>query len=388
MRFAKDRKADTWDDEVCKSIAFFSLKIMQGLSDQGSALKNYFEVILAVPMAIDLFHVLYELSKAVGPHFRRQLKSAKKASQEVIDHPVKEVSETPNSGKKFPFKAPISVRTGIQSPSKGEQKIEHPLVQKAKDDLYLYHERVNGLSRAYHIFGLGDGKKRNSVLVEKEMNALLDQLMKKVMDTNAPQGAIDGIDTAMSAVKIMGATIAWVHAEIEKRVEELKNPPLQELLLEKVIPGLYISSFAEKCPGAGERKRLKSTSKILLKCLKDPKGVWASLSEKDKEVAWSTAKFCSAIFQRSTAVVEGENGRFRLNDHKLQGMDEEELEVQRVLRNFWATRKDESTAAERFFETKHRNLFEELCKTMPPPARPRFRRRASDQREGHPWEQV
>jgi|GEM_PF-1693220 len=42
--------------------------------------------------------------------------------------------------------------------------------------------------------------------------------------------------------------------------------------------------------------------------------------------------------------------------------------------NFFITRPDGTTAAERFFGAAHDDLFELLCARLPPPARPRPRR--------------
>jgi hypothetical protein len=45
-----------------------------------------------------------------------------------------------------------------------------------------------------------------------------------------------------------------------------------------------------------------------------------------------------------------------------------------VVHNFWTRRPDGTTPAQRFFGQKHRDLFEFLLATLPPPKRPAARR--------------
>ena len=64
------------------------------------------------------------------------------------------------------------------------------------------------------------------------------------------------------------------------------------------------------------------------------------------------------MFQRSSANVEGRNGYLSLRSHQLRGLD---LPRKRacftIVHNFFLTRPDGTTAAERFFGQKPRSRF-------------------------------
>ena len=87
------------------------------------------------------------------------------------------------------------------------------------------------------------------------------------------------------------------------------------------------------------------------------------LMEKGKEMA--------ETFQRSSSCVEGRNGMLSLNYHRFHRLNERSLKVLTIMHNFDVRRSDGTTAAERFFEAKHKNLFECLVAHVRIPGRPK-----------------
>ena len=77
------------------------------------------------------------------------------------------------------------------------------------------------------------------------------------------------------------------------------------------------------------------------------------------------------IFQRSSSCVEGRNGVLSLNYHCFHRLNERSLKVLTIIHNFDTRREDGTTAAERFFEAKHENLFESLVTNVRIPGRPK-----------------
>ncbi len=88
--------------------------------------------------------------------------------------------------------------------------------------------------------------------------------------------------------------------------------------------------------------------------------------------AW--AKEWVLKFQRSTSQVEGRNARLDESHHRFRGMGELQIKTQTILHNFWITREDGTTAAERLFKFKPPNLFEWLLSNMPELGDPRQRK--------------
>ena len=64
------------------------------------------------------------------------------------------------------------------------------------------------------------------------------------------------------------------------------------------------------------------------------------------------------VFQRSSSNVEGRNGYLSLRSHQLRGLDlPRKRECFTAIHNFFLTRPDGTTAAERFFGQKPRSMF-------------------------------
>lgn len=77
------------------------------------------------------------------------------------------------------------------------------------------------------------------------------------------------------------------------------------------------------------------------------------------------------VFQRSSSCVEGRNGVLSLLMHRFHNLEEKTLRVLSIVHNFGVQRTDGTTAAERFFESKHSDLFEYLVTNVRIPARPK-----------------
>jgi len=82
-------------------------------------------------------------------------------------------------------------------------------------------------------------------------------------------------------------------------------------------------------------------------------------------------KEMAELFQRSSSCVEGRNGMLSLNYHRFHRLNERTLKTLTIIFNFHVRREDGSTAAEQFFETKHKNLFYSLVKNVKIPGKPR-----------------
>jgi hypothetical protein len=75
-------------------------------------------------------------------------------------------------------------------------------------------------------------------------------------------------------------------------------------------------------------------------------------------------------FQRSSSCVEGRNGALSLNHHRFHRLNARTLKALTIVHNFDVRRSDGTTAAERFFEAKHANLFDSLVANVRIPGRP------------------
>jgi len=83
------------------------------------------------------------------------------------------------------------------------------------------------------------------------------------------------------------------------------------------------------------------------------------------------AEECAQIFQRSSSCVEGRNAQLSLRHHGIHRLSNQCLKAQTIVHNYYTRNRDGTTPAERFFNSKHTDLFEWLLEKMDCPARPR-----------------
>jgi hypothetical protein len=89
-----------------------------------------------------------------------------------------------------------------------------------------------------------------------------------------------------------------------------------------------------------------------------PGGVFSALRPEAQDQFHDEAKRLAAVFQRSSSNVEGRNGYLSLRNHQLRGLAlPRKREGFTTIHNFFLTRPDGTTAAERFFGQKPRSMF-------------------------------
>jgi hypothetical protein len=83
------------------------------------------------------------------------------------------------------------------------------------------------------------------------------------------------------------------------------------------------------------------------------------------------AQTLAEVFQRSSSNVEGRNGYLSLRNHHMQGLDHPRKRAcLTALHNFFLTRADGTTAAERFFGQKPRSMFAAISEAVDIPPAP------------------
>jgi len=99
--------------------------------------------------------------------------------------------------------------------------------------------------------------------------------------------------------------------------------------------------------------------------------VLAELSEVQQSELNQQAKELAEVFQRSSSNVEGRNGYLSLRNHQLRGLDRpRKRECLTTIHNFFLTRADGTTAAERFFGQKPRSMFAAILASVDLPPAP------------------
>src|SRR4029450_7693753 len=89
------------------------------------------------------------------------------------------------------------------------------------------------------------------------------------------------------------------------------------------------------------------------------------LSPETQDQLHDEAKRLATVFQRSSSNVEGRNGYLSLRSHQLRGLDRPRKRACfTAVHNFFLTRPDGTTAAERFFGQKPRSMFMAILESV------------------------
>ena len=100
-------------------------------------------------------------------------------------------------------------------------------------------------------------------------------------------------------------------------------------------------------------------------------GVLSHLSLAEQSQLQAKAAQLAEVFQRSSSNVEGRNGYLSLRHHQLRGLDRPRKRAcLTAIHNFFLTRADGTTAAERFFGQKPRSMFTAILEAVAIPPAP------------------
>jgi hypothetical protein len=123
--------------------------------------------------------------------------------------------------------------------------------------------------------------------------------------------------------------------------------------------------FASRVNTVSDGEPLRELAERLRAPLFEAGGVLSALSPEAQAHLHSEAKRLAAVFQRSSSNVEGRNGYLSLRSHQLRGLDlPRKRECFTTMHNFFLTRPDGTTAAERFFGQKPRSMFAAILESV------------------------
>jgi hypothetical protein len=182
---------------------------------------------------------------------------------------------------------------------------------------------------------------------------------------------LERIEKAERVVPKMQATIAFVSGYVRQQVAQLDlTPPASFAMHAKLIPSYYLDRVAHTRT-VRDGEPLRDLAERLRAPLFEPGGVLSAWSPEAQDQLHDEAKRLAAVFQRSSSNVEGRNGYLSLRNHQLRGLDlPRKRECFTAIHNFFLTRPDGTTAAERFFGQKPRSMFEAILASVELPPAP------------------
>jgi hypothetical protein len=186
------------------------------------------------------------------------------------------------------------------------------------------------------------------------------------------QRCLDRIDKAERVVPKMQATIEFVSGYVRQQVGQLAlTPPVSFAMHARLIPSYYLDRVAQTLT-LGEGQPLRKLAHRLRTSLFEPDGALSQLRPTTQSDLQQRAKELAEVFQRSSSNVEGRNGYLSLRHHQLRGLAlPRKRTCLTTIHNFFLTRSDGTTAAERVFGHKPRSMFAAILDAVDLPPAPR-----------------
>lgn len=338
-QYTEDRKADTWTNALAEATQGLPIEVIQSTSDEGRGLLHHVKKDLGIHHSPDLFHVQHELVKGTS----------------------------------------VALASKVRQAAKAVEKAPTPATQQALEIASQHQEQTSQLIReisaAYHPYDLQTGAARSAESVSQSLQQHFADLEAVAAQASLSENCFDRIKKAKRVVVEMVATLAFFFLTLRARVEALAlTPEVEQALYDHLIPAIYLHLVSEKMEDVRQRQQLQTKSEELLAPLLTPDSPFGSLDQKEKAVIEKVAQECAGLFQRSSSCVEGRNGQLALHHHSLHRLSDRKLTALTGVHNYFVKRADGTTAAERFFGAKPRDLFEWLLDRVDIPGRPAQKR--------------
>jgi hypothetical protein len=321
-----------------------------------------------------LFHVQHELSKAVCAPLATKERAANQAlieAKEQREQAQARLESTDNQldkrGPGRPPKAPMSL-------AHAQQTLE--AASRAPERLAQQHEQVKqsiaAIGQAYHFVDLERGVRRNGQLIASDIRTHIETIRTVAQHENLSQRCLDRIDKAERVVPKMQATIAFVSGYVGQQVNQLDlTLPVSFAMHAKLIPSYYLDRVAQT-QTVSDGEPLRKLARRLRMPLFEPGGAFSKLRPELQRELHQQARELAELFRRSSSNVEGRNGYLSLRNHQLRGLDlARKRDCLTTIHNFFLTRPDGTTAAERFFGQKPRSMFAAILDSVDLPPAPR-----------------
>jgi hypothetical protein len=244
-------------------------------------------------------------------------------------------------------------------------------LKECEKRLALAKKAKKSIGIVYHPYNLKTGKPQTAKTVEAKLEKQFDIIQSVADEACLSENSQKQLEKAHRVFPQLIATISFFWAMVKTLLAKLGlSKELETLIREILIPACYLQMASKKMNGAKRKHKTMALAQALRNQL-DTNDLWQALDKSQREAMEATAQRCAELFQRSSSCVEGRNGYLSLRHHGLHKLSNRKLSVLTTLHNYYITRADGTTAAERFFGKKPRDLFEVLLKKLRYPPRPR-----------------
>jgi hypothetical protein len=370
------RDAATWGRVVETGLAALPVQVIQVSSDEAKGIKAHVKDGLLAHHSPDLMHVQRHLHQATSLPLQAQLKRAEEDETEAYRQGLLLLAEQrawqqsgPHPGRPPDFAARLE-------PVKAQIRTAEAEVSRCRQSQQQVKEAIRGLGDDYHPFDAQTAEAVQPQALLRRLHARLEVVALAADDAGVNEKGQKKIRGVRKLLPRLVATLAWFWLQVRQLLAQKGYGEEEKQLFEgKVLGWVYWQTASKRGRDAKHRQQLRELARRCQDAVEeDP--VWKRMSAQQRQDMLALAAECSGRWVRSSSCVEGRNGVLRLRHHGKQGLSQKALSALTVLHNYWITRADGTTAAERFFGRKPDDLFEWLLERFPPlprPASPRTR---------------
>jgi hypothetical protein len=382
-QYAKQRDAETWNQALKQALEGLPVEVIQSTSDEAKGILAHVRDDLGAHHSPDLFHGQRELCKATSLPLRSQVSQASQAVEQTEKQRQRAQEEfqlflqqPPRPG--FPPDFPKRIAEAKQAEVEARQALE--TANARRDQM---REAIKGISTAYHPYDLANAQVLESAEVERRLEAQFKEIDRVAQEARLSAGSRKRIEKARRLLTSFVATIAFFHLQVKMWISQLAlSPEVESLVVKELIPALYLERVVKKLPSDEQRAKVEAVIAPLLARTRDPAGALGQLPAEERARIERVAQASADLFQRSSSCAEGRNGQLALRHHSLHRLTKSKLAALTVVHNYFLSRSDGTTAAERFFGSKPADLFDWLVDHLEVPARPASKRSKAPAKAG------
>ena len=356
-----------------QALAGLNCRVMHSTRDDTPGLLASVEPPLGAHHSPDLFHVQHALRKAVAAPMAAKQRAADQAvgkaeetfqrRQEALDH------SHSAPAKRGPGRRPkgrASLEQGAQDVEAARQ--EHQRLTGQREQIT---QSIRAIGHAYHFVALDRGVRRNGKRIAGDIPQHIATIRTIAHQENLSETCLDRLEKAPRAVPKLPATIAFVAGYVRQQVRQRDlTPPQAYATHAHLMPSYSLERVAATKPST-EGAPLRALAERLRTSLFEAGGALETLNTVEQNTLQAQAATLAEVFQRSSAHVAGRNGSLSLRTHQRRGLDHPRKRAcLTAVHNFFLTRPDGTTAAERFVGQKPTSMFAAILASVDIPPAP------------------
>jgi hypothetical protein len=371
------RDGDTWTAALQQALTGLPVEVVQVTSDQAKGLLACAREGLQAQHTPDLFHLQRELSKATSLPLHRHVEAAHKEVDRARAHAQaqRQRQQDCQRGPRPPGRPPdfagaIRLAEAVERQAVADQERCRQRQEQAR-------QAVRGLAEDYHPFDAASGRPVTAAAVGQRLEQRVRAVDAVVQAADLGASSREALAKVRRWLVPLVASLGWFWETVDELVAGLGLTAAQRRAFrEQLLAGLYWQREAPRGRDAAQRQQRRALAQRLLAAAWSAAGALGQLAEAQRQEVARVAAAAVTLFVRASSCVEGRNGRLSLYHHGQGPLRESRLRALTAVHNLVVQRADGTTAAERFFGSKPRPLFEWLLERMPELPRPAKRRPA------------